>query len=193
MSPHCDTMDGPVVTAAELALEMENINYVLPYVKKDLEDELKEAFDKTIVVRELSGDAAEVADYWFFETAVRLHMFGKGSTYTGIKHSGLNQGSVINKAEEAIENGDKSELEEFLMDLIGEAFERRFETVMYKKEYDLNNVDAARDYVNSMLEFVSFVNKLYTHIKNANKSNDNDWSKILIIKILLDFNHKYNI
>jgi hypothetical protein len=45
---------------------------------------------------------------------------------------------------------------------------------MYKKEYDLNNVDAARDYVNSMLEFVSFVNKLYIHIENANKSNDND-------------------
>jgi len=174
MAPHCDTMDGPVVTAAELALEMENINYVLPYVKKDLERELKDAFDKTIVVRELSGDAAEVADYWFFETAVRLHMSGKGKSYTGIKHSGLNQGSVINKAEEAIETGDKSELEEFLMDFIGEAFERRFETAMYKKEYDLNNIDAARDYLNSMLEFVLFVNKLYIHVKNANKSNDND-------------------
>ncbi len=78
MAPHCDTMDGPVVTAAELALEMENINYVLPYVKEDFEAELKDAFDKTVIVRELSGDAAEVADYWFFETAVRLHMYRKG-------------------------------------------------------------------------------------------------------------------
>ena len=48
MAPHCDTMDGPVVTAAELALEMENINYVIPYVKKEYEGELKDAFDKTI-------------------------------------------------------------------------------------------------------------------------------------------------
>jgi hypothetical protein len=35
MAPHCDTMDGPVVTAAELALEMENVNYVIPYVEKE--------------------------------------------------------------------------------------------------------------------------------------------------------------
>ena len=78
MSVYCDTMDGPVVTAAELALEMENVNYVLPYIKKEYETELKEAFDRTVTVRELSGDAAEVADYWFFETAVHLYMLGTG-------------------------------------------------------------------------------------------------------------------
>jgi hypothetical protein len=172
MAPHCDTMDGPVVTAAELALEMENINYVLPYVGEDLERELKDAFDKTVVVRELSGDAAEVADYWFFETAVRLHMIGRGKSYTGIKHSGFNRRSVINKAEEAIETGDKSELEEFLMDFIGEAFESRFETAMSNKEYDLNDVEAARDYVNSMLEFVEFSHKLYMQIENANRMDE---------------------
>lgn len=86
MSPLCDTMDGPVVTAAELALEMENINYVIPYVKKEYEKELRDAFDRAVIVRELSGEAAEVADYWFFETAVRLHMLGDGRSYTGIKH-----------------------------------------------------------------------------------------------------------
>ena len=172
MAPHCDTMDGPVVTAAELALEMENINYILPYVKEDFEGELKDAFDKTVIVRELSGDAAEVADYWFFETAVRLHMIGMGKTYTGIKHSGLNRRSIINKAEEAIETGDKSELEEFLMDFIGEAFESRFETAMFNKEYDLNDVEAARDYVNSVLDFVGFSHKLYMQIENSNRMDE---------------------
>jgi hypothetical protein len=169
MAPHCDTMDGPVVKAAELALEMENINYILPYVGVDEEKELKDAFDKTVVVRELSGDAAEVADYWFFETAVRLHLLGMGKSYTGIKHSGLNRRSVINKAEEAIETGDKSELEEFLMDFIGEAFESRFETAMSNRDYDLNDVEAARDYVNSVLEFVRFSHNLYRQIENANR------------------------
>lgn len=172
MAPHCDTMDGPVVTAAELALEMENINYILPYVKEDFEGELKDAFDKTVIVRELSGDAAEVADYWFFETAVRLHMIGRGKTYTGIKHSGLNRRSIINKAEEAIETGDKSELEEFLMDFIGEAFESRFETAMFNKEYDLNDVEAARDYVNSVLDFVEFSHKLYMQIENSSNMDE---------------------
>ncbi len=170
MAPLCDTMDGPVVTAAELALEMENINYVIPYVKKEYERELRDAFDRAIIVRELSGEAAEVADYWFFETAVRLHMLGDGKSYTGIKHSGLNWGPVITKTEEAIEIGDKTVLEEFLMNLIEESFENRFEDMMSKKEYDLNDVDAARDYITSMLEFIRFTHDLYNHIEKTNQN-----------------------
>jgi hypothetical protein len=158
-------MDGPVVTAAELALEMENVNYVIPYVKKDFEAELREAFDRAIVVRELSGEAAEVADYCFFETAVRLHLLGKGKSYTGIKPSGLNWGPVIHRAEEAIETGNKTDLEEFLMEFIMEEFQKRFEDVIAKNEYDLNDPDAARDYVNAMLEFIIFSNDLYNHVK----------------------------
>jgi hypothetical protein len=165
MSPLCDTMDGPVVTAAELALEMENINYVIPYVKKKYERELRDAFDRAIIVRELSGEAAEVADYWFFETAVRLHMLGDGKSYTGIKHSGLNRGPMITKTEEAIEIGDNTVLKEFLMNLIEESFENQFEEIMSKKEYDLNDVDAARDYITSMLEFIRFTHDLYNHIE----------------------------
>jgi hypothetical protein len=170
MVPYNDTMDGPVVTAAELALEMENINYVIPYIKKEFEGELRDAFDRTIIVRELSGDAAEVADYWFFETTVRLHMLGEGKSYTGIKHSGLNWGPVIHKAEEAIETGDKNELEEYLIEFIRESFDTRFEAVITKNEYDLNDVEAARDYVNSKLEFILFTHKIYKHVENANRS-----------------------
>ncbi len=174
MVQYCNTMDGPVVTAAELALEMENVNYIIPYIKKDLEGELREAFDRTIIVRELSGDAAEVADYWFFETAVRLYMMGEGKPYNGIKHSGLNLGPVIHKAEEAIDSGDKTELEEFLMDSIIGEFERRFEAAISKREYDINDVDAARDYVNSMIGFVRFTHQLYLLVEKASKSGDAD-------------------
>lgn len=161
MGQHCDTMDGPVVTAAELALEMENVNYVLPFVEVEYEKELKDAFDRTILVRELSGEAAEVADYWFFETAVRLHMLGKRKPYNGIKKSGLNYGPVIRRSEEAIEAGDKTELETFLLDRIQEEMEARFEIVVSKKDYDINDVEAARDYMNAKFDFISFTQKIY--------------------------------
>lgn len=165
MALHCDTMDGPIVTAAELALEMENVNYVLPFVKSDYEGELKEAFDRTIIVRELSGEAAEVADYWFFETAVRLHLLGRGKPYTGIKQSGLNQGSIIRRAENALESGDSRDLEDFLYNIIKDEFETRFENVVSKKDYDLNDVEAARDYITSMLGFLAFSQKIYDNFE----------------------------
>lgn len=36
MALHCDRMDGLVVKSAEEALEMENINYVIPFIKENM-------------------------------------------------------------------------------------------------------------------------------------------------------------
>lgn len=40
MAPHCDSMDGPVVMAARKALDSQDVNVVLPCVKKDGEEEV---------------------------------------------------------------------------------------------------------------------------------------------------------
>jgi hypothetical protein len=44
MPPHCDSMDGPVVVAARKALEARDASIVLPYVPKEAQDEVREAF-----------------------------------------------------------------------------------------------------------------------------------------------------
>jgi len=58
---HCDTMDGPVVKAAQKALETGNVNLILIWVQKKDETEMKEAFQKTLAVRKLSPEAKELA------------------------------------------------------------------------------------------------------------------------------------
>ena len=45
VAPHCDTMDGPVVKAARRALETGNANLILPWIHKESEEELKQAFE----------------------------------------------------------------------------------------------------------------------------------------------------
>ena len=47
-----------------------------------------------------------------------------------------------------------------------------FETAISNKEYDINNIEAARDYINSVLEFVEFSHKLYMQIENANEMDE---------------------
>jgi len=51
MPPHCDTRDGPVVKAAKKALEAGNINYVLVWVPRESEKELREVFERTLRAR----------------------------------------------------------------------------------------------------------------------------------------------
>lgn len=167
MPPHCETMDGPVVESAEMALEMENINYILPYIAMEDEKELKEAFERTLKVRELSADAAELADLWFFETAVRLHRKGENKPYNGLKPAGTDWGPMIRQAERAIDTENLDELLEFVLEFIQEDIKIRFEEVISKKGFELNQVEEARDYVNSALEFILYTHHLYQFVENG--------------------------
>src|SRR5450759_366657 len=118
MPPHCDTMDGPVVTAAREALEAENINLILAYVPESGAAEVKSAFEKVLRARKTNPAALEVADLYFFETVVRIHRAGEGAPYNGLKPAGLDVGPVIPLAELAIENGDAGELRSLLSNTV---------------------------------------------------------------------------
>ncbi len=167
MPPHCDTMDGPVVKAATKALETGNVNLILPWVPKKAEVELKKAFEKTLRARKLGKEAKELADYWFFETAVRLHREGEGAPYTGLKPAGLDWGPVVPRAEKAIEKENPNEVIEFISHAVEEELQERFKHAMSKNKYDVDDVDAAREYVQAMLGFVLFSHHLYEYVKSG--------------------------
>jgi len=59
MPPHCDTRDGPVVTAARIALETGNVNFVLIWVPESAENELKDVFETTLRMRKAGAEAQE--------------------------------------------------------------------------------------------------------------------------------------
>ena len=167
MASYIESMDGPIVKAAETALDMENINYVIPFVSSKDSGELKDAFEKTLSVRELSGEAAELADFWFFETAVRLHRINWNKSYNGLKPAGMDWGPIIPKLDKAIETENIDEFLEFLLNFIREDIKSRFEDVIFKKDYDINDVEDARDYISSMLEFVDYTQKFYKYVEKG--------------------------
>src|SRR5450756_2740917 len=59
---HCDGLDGPVVKAAQKALQTNNVNLVLIWVQKESEPELKAVFQQTVAVRKLSPESKSLAD-----------------------------------------------------------------------------------------------------------------------------------
>jgi len=174
MPPHCDTMDGPVVKAAKGALETGNVNLILPWVHKKGEPELRKAFKKALQVRRGGKGAADLADLWFFETAVRVHREGEGAAYTGLKPAGLDWGPVVPKADKAIEKGDAKEVIRLLMHTVEEELQERFEHAMEKKKYDKDDVAAAREYVQAMLGFVLFSHHLYAYIKGGGEHGEKE-------------------
>lgn len=166
MPPHCDTMDGPVVTTAIKALEAENVNIILPYVPKEAEDEVRKAFESVTQVRKSDPVAGKIADLYFFETVVRLHRAGEGAPFTGLKPAGLDEGPVIPVAEKAIETGSPEALMDLLSDMVRTEVKRRFEHMTHLKAHADGDVDATREYVSAMLGLQVYSHSLAESIKS---------------------------
>ncbi len=165
MPPHCDTMDGPVVTAARKALEAEDVNLALAYVPKSGEAEVRSAFEKVRQARKAGPAAREVADLYFFETLVRVHRAGEGAPYTGLKPAGLDEGPVIPVAEKAIETGSPDALIKTLTETLRQEVQHRFDHMMHLRDYDPDDVARAREYVEAMLGLQVYAHQLYGAMK----------------------------
>ncbi len=162
---HCDGLDGPVVLAAQKALDSGNINHVLIWVQKKDEGEIRKAYEATVVVRKGSPKAKEVADQFFFETVVRVHRAGEGASFTGLKPAGRDLGPAVPAADRAVANGAADPLLKLVREAVEHGLKERLEEVLHRKSFDPNDVEAGRDYVKSYVEFIHYVERLYEDAK----------------------------
>lgn len=153
---HCDTMDGPVVKDAKIAIEKNNVNYVLKWVGAADEKEIREAFNLAMKVRPLSADARLLADTYFFETLVRVHRAGEGMAFTGVKPSGTPIDEKILAADKAVESGSLSSLEKMVPENQRPELRERYKKVESLKNFDVNNVKAGREYIEAYVQFFHF-------------------------------------
>lgn len=167
MPPHCDSMDGPVVTAARQAIEARDVDLVLPYVKKTGEPEVVAAFERTMRARNGNPAVNEIADLYFFDTVVRVHRAGEGAPYTGLKPAGLPVGPVIAVAERCIEAGDPTALIRLLTENVSLEVGRRFRQVMDSRRHAEESVDARRQYVEAMLGLEVWSHRLFGCIESG--------------------------
>jgi hypothetical protein len=157
---HCDTMDGPVVKAAQAALKTRNINFVLIWVSKKDEAEVKQAFRSTLHVRVLNREARELADKYFFETVVRLHRAGEGEPYTGLKPAGSKVDPVIRTADQAIDVGSSEALVKLFPEEFRAEIEKRFSDTLARKKFHRNDVEAGREYVEAYISLLEYLEHL---------------------------------
>ncbi len=159
-STHCDTLDGPVVVTAKMALDKSDVTPVLKWVTKDNEDEIRDLFKKTLTVRGKGPEAKELAEMYFFETLVRLHRAGEGAPYTGLKPAGTVEPPVA-AADKALEMGSVEGMVKNMTEHIAEAIRERFNRVIEAKKHMDENIEAGREYVEAYVDYVHFVERLH--------------------------------
>jgi hypothetical protein len=153
---HCDSMDGPLIADAIKAIEKNNVNYALKWVPAVNEKEITDAFRLMMNVRGLSADAKLLAETYFFETLVRIHRAGEGVPFTGVKPSGTPIDENVLAADKSIEIGNLSPLKGMVSNADLPELKIRFDRVMSLKNYDVNNVEAGREYIEAYVQFFKF-------------------------------------
>ncbi len=158
---HCDTMDGPVVKAAKMALENGDVTPVLKWVKDEYEPEIRASFERTLMVRSKGSEVKELADMYFFETLVRLHRAGEGASYTGLKPAGADLDPAVVQADKALDRGSVEDLVKLVTNAITKGVRQRFVHAAEKKRNADKSIEAGREFVEAYVEFVHYVERLH--------------------------------
>jgi hypothetical protein len=168
---HCDTFDGPVIKAAQKALDTGDVRLVLIWVQKKDEPEITKAFQKTLEVRKLNAQAKDLADMYFFETLVRIHRAGEGAPYTGLKPAGLNLGPAVPAADKALETDKTEPLLKLLQDAVTEGVHKSFTKAESLKNYNKDDVETGRKYIEAYVSCVHYIERLYEAAKYPAKGH----------------------
>jgi len=157
---HCDTLDGPVVQTARLALEKNDITPILKWVQVKDEKEIRVAFEKALAVRVKGAEAKELADMYFFETLVRIHRAGEGAPYTGLK-PGIAVDPAVALADKALASGSGDMLVDVLTKAMAKGIHERFQQTSERQKHAEDSVEEGREFVESYVIFTHYVEKLH--------------------------------
>jgi hypothetical protein len=153
---HCDTLDGPVVGDARIALDKGEVTPVLKWVQADDEREIREAFDRAVAVRKLGTEAQQLADTYFFETLVRVHRAGEGAPFTGLKPAGAIEPPIA-AADQALTDGSVDPLAKKIAEHAATGIRERFARALAAKKHASESVAAGREFVQAYVTYVHYV------------------------------------
>ena len=165
---HCDSLDGPVVSAARKALETGNVKIALVWVQQTGETEVRKSFERTLAVRKLSPEARELADMYFFETLVRIHRAGEGASYTGLKPAAQDVGPAIPAADKALATGSVEPLMKLLTQSVQDGARTRFHKTIKAAKYATEDMEAGRRFVRAYVDFIHYAERVYDLTASGN-------------------------
>lgn len=153
-SAHCDTEDGPAVTDGRRALATGNVNIALKWVRQSDEPEVREVFGEALAARSSGNDVAEAAERWFLEFLVRVHRAGEGAAFDGLKPIGTDVPEPVRAADKALVDGNLEPVLAIVEPSRRTELERRFRHALALKDFDDDDLVAARAYLAAYVAFV---------------------------------------
>jgi hypothetical protein len=171
---HCDSLEGPVVKDARLALEARDPAPALKWIEEGDEGEIRTAFAQALAVRALGGEAEALADRYFLETLVRVHRRGEGAAYAGLKPAGTPMDPAVAEADRALENGSAEALAQRIAAEVAQGVRERFERAAAARRHAGASIERGRAYAAAYVEFVHYVERLHRYAAGVTSQAGDD-------------------
>lgn len=150
--------NGPVMRAAKMALETGNVDYILIWVPEESANTLKNLLEKTCCERTTRRKARNHSVEWYMQTINRLHSEYFRPHDLNISTKTAEERRTILQVEKACETGNFDEIATVMQVTSDEEIRRRFNEVLDKSDYDVDNIAAGRAYVSAFTDFIACVN-----------------------------------
>lgn len=165
---HCDTMNGPVATAARKALEAGQFETIAIFVGEKQEKELRQRFGQCLTVYKMGGHAKQLAERYFLETAVRLNRKTQGIPFKGLKPAQPFTPDIA-AAEKALETGELKPVTDLLSAELKKETEKWFKKATEVRKAKDESVAAGRKRLNAYYRYIIYVRGLYLAIQAGPK------------------------
>ena len=162
---HCDTESGPVIKAAKQAIKTGNVNYILIWVQKDDSEKIIEVFNKTILNIKKDPTNQENYEKELFTTLLKVHREGEGAEFSGIKDDNTVL-KPIKMADSAIDDGSIKEVSKMVTNHIERVITEKFTELEHARQFDVNDVEAGREYVRKYVEFMHLIEGLHNLVSD---------------------------
>lgn len=157
---HCDTLDGPVIQDARVALEKGEVTPVLKWVREKEEAKVRASFKEAVAAAKKGPKVREAAEHRFFTSLVKIHRAGEGAPFTGLKPAGTVEPAVA-AADKALESGSSDELVKLVTDAVAAGIRERYDRVAEARKHRDESVAAGREYVAAYVEYTHYVERLH--------------------------------
>lgn len=154
---HCDTLDGPVIQDARMAIEGKDITPILKWVKPKDEKAVRAAFNKVLSSKSKNQEETE---HKFFATLVKIHRAGEGASFTGLKPAGAVEPAVA-AADKALTSGSADALVKLVTDDVSAGIKTRYEHAATTYKHKDESVAQGREFVEAYVAYTHYVERLH--------------------------------
>jgi hypothetical protein len=152
---------GPVMDAAERALETGNAHHILIWIPEEYENTLKNLLERVCCERNANKAGHCLTADWYFRMVSRLHSASRGQENLDISIKTPEEKKIIFLIAGACESGNFEEINAVITDTPTGEMQQRFNDIMLKRAYGVENIAAGRAYVSAFTGFIAWVKNLH--------------------------------